>query len=503
MPKSVLGLGVRDTHGRGSMRGMSVAEFRPDLVPSWSDRNDLGPEQVSRGSGCKVWWRGDCGHEWQAPVDNRCYNSTGCPFCADKRVLPGFNDLSTRYPAVAAQWHPTLNEMTADQVMPGTKARAWWVCSDCGREWRAQVKLRTGRGSGCPSCRGRKRGTGTEHPPAVVREWSDRNHLPITEYSTGSRHRAWWVCERGHEWQAAIGDRNTKATRCKQCGAGPSSLAENSLADFVVSLGLSVSRHVRGLSPAFEYDIVVEEKNVILEFNGLYWHNEDHKPGTDYHARKTEAARSAGYQLVHVWEDDWRDRREVVERMVARKLGVSHEPRYNARSLSPATATASEMGGFLDANHIQGAATGSWYGVLRSGDQIVAGMVLKKRGPGGYELVRYATSGVVRGGFSRLFKMFVRDFQPDRVVTFSDRAVSDGSLYELTGFVKDGTIPPDYWYVVKGARVHKFNYRKAKFRSDPGLEYKDGLSEKELARLNGLPRLYDAGKTRWVWYNRH
>lgn len=47
-------------------------------------------------------------------------------------------------------------------------------------------------------------------------------------------------------------------------------------------------------------------------------------------------------------------------------------------------------------------------------------------------------------------------------------------------------------------RHHKFNYRIARFRRDPDLEYHDGMSERELAALNGLERVYDAGKTRWV-----
>ena len=47
-------------------------------------------------------------------------------------------------------------------------------------------------------------------------------------------------------------------------------------------------------------------------------------------------------------------------------------------------------------------------------------------------------------------------------------------------------------------REHKFNYRKARFRDDPNLLWRDGATESELARLNGLPRVWDAGKTRWV-----
>ena len=84
------------------------------------------------------------------------------------------------------------------------------------------------------------------------------------------------------------------------------------------------------------------------------------------------------------------------------------------------------------------------------------------------------------------------------IVTFSDHEVSDGGLYQTLGFTLDKELKPDYRYVVDGRRVHKFNYRLKKFRNDPNLEYQEGLSERELALLNGIPRVWDCGKTRWV-----
>ena len=70
---------------------------------------------------------------------------------------------------------------------------------------------------------------------------------------------------------------------------------------------------------------------------------------------------------------------------------------------------------------------------------------------------------------------------------------------EETGWINDGELPPDYRYVVDGQRVHKFNYRLKRFREDAELEYVEGLTERELADLNGIPRIWDAGKTRYVY----
>lgn len=74
-----------------------------------------------------------------------------------------------------------------------------------------------------------------------------------------------------------------------------------------------------------------------------------------------------------------------------------------------------------------------------------------------------------------------------------------GLYTKKLGFRNDGDVRPDYQYVVYDQRVHKFNYRLKRFREDPNLVYKDGLTERELADMNGLNRIYDCGKTRWVY----
>ena len=58
-------------------------------------------------------------------------------------------------------------------------------------------------------------------------------------------------------------------------------------------------------------------------------------------------------------------------------------------------------------------------------------------------------------------------------------------------------LSPDYKYVMRGERVHEFSYRLKRFREDPNLLFEEGLSERELAALNGLARIWDAGKTKW------
>ena len=116
-------------------------------------------------------------------------------------------------------------------------------------------------------------------------------------------------------------------------------------------------------------------------------------------------------------------------------------------------------------------------------------------------LDRYATSCTVVGGMGKLLKAgkeFAQENECSKIVTFSDHQVSDGSLYKNLGFEEDKEIPPDYRYFSEGKRKHKFGYRLKRFKNDPSLIYQPGLTERELAELNGLERIWDCGKTRWV-----
>lgn len=103
----------------------------------------------------------------------------------------------------------------------------------------------------------------------------------------------------------------------------------------------------------------------------------------------------------------------------------------------------------------------------------------------------------VIGGFTKLLKHVEKTYSPESVITFSDNCVSDGGLYEKNGFVAVKELAPDYKYVVRGERVHKFRYRLKRFKNDGSLVFEEGRSERELAELNGLARIWDAGKTKW------
>ena len=159
------GVGCPYCSGKNVLTGINDLQTKnPELAKEWDYqknknlKNGFGedvstPDKVADGSGIKVWWRGECGHSWKDSIAKR-KKGYGCPFCSNHRLLVGFNDLASRYPNVASEWHPTKNgDLTPDKVVFGSGTRVWWL-GKCGHEWNTRVVDRTTEGSGCPYCSG-------------------------------------------------------------------------------------------------------------------------------------------------------------------------------------------------------------------------------------------------------------------------------------------------------------------------------------------------------------
>ena len=144
-----------------------LATLRPDLAKQWHPTKNKKnkPSDVIAGSDKYAWWicPNDEKHEWKARINNRI-NGNGCPFCAGKAVLVGFNDLATVMPRLVKEWHPTKNgEVTPQSVVAGCNKKVWWKC-ERGHEWQAAISKRS-NGTRCPECFGESK---TSFPEQVI-----------------------------------------------------------------------------------------------------------------------------------------------------------------------------------------------------------------------------------------------------------------------------------------------------------------------------------------------
>ena len=206
------------------------------VLEQWdAERNQpLTPDNTSYGSKRKVWWCCSKGHSWQAAVHTRTGSGTGCPVCAGKVVQAGDNDLATRFPELAREWHPTRNgSLTPEQVVSGGHRMVWWICEK-GHEWRAQIKSRT-NGCGCPVCANREiRPTENDlasRYPQLAAQWhpTKNGSLVPDQIPPGTARKVWWICEKGHEWQASVASR-VSGCGCPVCAGRQVVPGENDLA---------------------------------------------------------------------------------------------------------------------------------------------------------------------------------------------------------------------------------------------------------------------------------
>ena len=196
----------------------------PKLASQWHPikNGDLKPINVTAGSNKKVWWLCENGHEWQAVICSRNVG-IGCPICSGKKVLSGYNDFATTHPAYAKLWHPSKNgDILPSCIKAGSQKKYWWQC-DKGHEWQASVN-HISKGHGCPICSGRQVLKGVNDlatvNPELAKEWhpTKNGNLKPNDFLPNSGKKVWWICDKGHEWQASLNNRTrNKGTGCPVC----------------------------------------------------------------------------------------------------------------------------------------------------------------------------------------------------------------------------------------------------------------------------------------------
>jgi len=200
----------------------------PTLLKQWHPtlNGELTPDQVSQGSGKRVWWKCSKGpdHEWAARAGNRVAGS-GCPACAHRK-LSITNCLSTIAPSIAKEWHPRFNgKLTPRKIIAGTARKVWWKCpKGPDHAWQAAPARRVYEGSGCPFCEGQRASVTNSLKstrPDLVREWDFKKNtkLKSDELPIGSTQRVWWRCAQGddHVWQAMVRARAKMDEGCPFC----------------------------------------------------------------------------------------------------------------------------------------------------------------------------------------------------------------------------------------------------------------------------------------------
>ena len=277
------------------------------------------------------------------------------------------------------------------------------------------------------------------------------------------------------------------------------SYIEIEVKNFISSLGVYFESRSRKILNNKELDILIPDFNLAIEINGIYWHNELFKT-KNYHLDKTRESSEKGYFLLHIWEDDWHNKKEIVKSIIRNRLSKI-DNRIHGRKCQIKQVTTKEEKDFLNNNHIQGWASSQVKLGLFHDDKLVSLMTFGWRWTNGkkeMELIRFCNqiNTSVIGASSKLFKYFVDNFEFDRIVSYSDLSLFDGKMYSNLGFERISLSEPNYFWVVDKVRRHRYNYSKKKLVKKG---FDANKTEVKIMHEQGYYRVWGCGQWRWEW----
>jgi len=274
---------------------------------------------------------------------------------------------------------------------------------------------------------------------------------------------------------------------------------EKDICNWFDSLNIKYTVNDRKIIKPLSLDIYLEEYKLAIEFNGLYWHSELFKE-KNYHLIKTTRCIDNDIQLIHIWEDDWLNREDVIKSMILNKI-KKIDNRIYARSCEVRDVNNEDTSKFLNESHIQGYTRFSDSIGLYKDGILVSLMCFGWRATNGkkeYELIRFCNkiNTNVIGSASKLFKYFIKNNEIDEIISYADISMFSGELYTTLGFDYVRRSDINYWWVVKGIRKHRFNYNKKKLVKQG---YDPLKTEVEIMHENGNYRIYGCGQDKYIW----
>jgi G:T-mismatch repair DNA endonuclease (very short patch repair protein) len=287
-------------------------------------------------------------------------------------------------------------------------------------------------------------------------------------------------------------------TVCNKIGNNNKSSYESEIIIFLKSYKIRYIHSYREFGK--EIDIYLQDYKIGIEFNGIYWHSELFRE-KNYHRDKTDFFLEKGIDIIHIWEDDWLYKNDIVKSIILNKLGLCK--RLVARKCYIKEISNSESIEFLNKNHLQGHTASKINIGLFSENELFSIMSFSDKRyikNEAWEIVRLCSKiGYhIQGGASKLFKYFLEKYNPNVVISYSKRDYSniDNNVYLKLGFCLDRIIEPGYSWCKKYKRYNRYNFRKDKLVSEG---YDEKKTESQIMYERGYYKSWDSGNFKFIF----
>mgnify|MGYP000399835129 CR=1 FL=1 len=292
-------------------------------------------------------------------------------------------------------------------------------------------------------------------------------------------------------------------TICNPLNSGTSS-NETNIRKFIESFNIETTKD-RTILKGKELDIYIPSHNLAIEHNGLYYHvekedkNGNIQKGEKYHLNKSLECQEKGIHLIHIWEDEWLFKEEIIKSIIKNRLNVIGNKIFARKCIIKEIKDTKLIRNFLDTNHIQGFANSSIKLGLYHNDILVSFMSFGSRNIGNkteFELIRFCNilDTNVIGASSKLFKYFLKNYSYNEIISYSDFRLFDGKMYETLGFTKIHLSVPEYYWVKGLKRYHRYNFKKHKLVEQG---YDINKTEVEIMHERGYNKIWGCGQVKW------
>lgn len=284
----------------------------------------------------------------------------------------------------------------------------------------------------------------------------------------------------------------------------PASLTESSMVEYIKSISsVDVQVGDKKILNGKELDIYIPTLKLAIECNGVYWHSEisGNKTKT-YHKEKTDQCLELGIRLIHITDDDWIYKNELMKSLISTALGKNQV--IYARKCQISKIETKVAREFLRENHRQGCCQSSVnYGLYHDGELVSVMTFGKSRYDKNHqwELLRLCNKKflTIVGGASKMYAKFLKENEVNSVISYSNTDWNTGNIYTTLGMVFIRESGPSPIYINKKRKiVNRLVVQKHKLKETLD-SYDETLTAWENLVNNGYDRLWNSGNKVYSW----
>ena len=294
------------------------------------------------------------------------------------------------------------------------------------------------------------------------------------------------------------------------------SKGHSEIINFLIEKNIKFKVNDKKLLSGVELDILILDKKIAIEYNGLLYHSEKYgKKSRSFHLNKSRLCKEKDISLIHIFEDDWIQKKEIIKSKLTHLLGINTSKLIHARKCIIKEVPLNIKNNFLEENHIQGSenspiSIGAFYEnelVSIASFDNKRYMTNKNNHQDIYELTRFCIKLNYRcpGVCGKLIKFLKNMLQVKSIISFADKCWTlndNNNLYTSLGFTLFKEIGPDYKYfnpkISRNKRLHKFSFGKSSLKKKFPEIYSDSKTEWEIMQEAGYDRIWDCGKYKFV-----